>query len=306
MGRWSWSSSGKSPATVGLVTHPRRDCDAVFTAIASWVRARGSRLIALPEEAPSAVAHADQLPPEDFASTAELVIAAGGDGTMLRALALTAPAGVPVLGVNLGRLGFLAEVDPPELGRALDAVGAGDYRVEERLALECTLHAHDGPTTIRAFNDLVVWRTPGFGQAALAVSVGGEPFARYAADGIIVATPTGSTAYTLSVGGPIVSPAVEAILVTPLAPHGLFNRTLTIAASDVLTIDVLEESAPVVVERDGTREREVTPGASITVRRSDAPGLLVRLGWTSFYGRARRKLQLADPIVLGNARKLKN
>src|SRR5207244_891357 len=153
-----------------------------------------------------------------------------------------------------------------------EAVGAGQYRVEERLALECTLHTDDGPTTVRAFNDLVAWRSPGFGQAALAGSVGGELFARHAADGIIVATPTGSTAYTLSVGGPIVSPVVDAILVTPLAPHGLFNRTLTIAATELLEIEVLGESAPVVVERDGARERELTPGATIAVRRSDAPG----------------------------------
>src|SRR5262249_47547122 len=144
------------------------------------------------------------------------------------------------------------------------------------------------------------------GQAALAVSVGGELFARYAADGIIVATPTGSTAYTLSTGGPIVSPVVDAILITPLAPHGLFNRTLTIAATELLKIDVLAESAPVVVERDGTREREVMPGAKIAVRRSDTPGLLVRLGWTSFYGRARRKLQLADPLELGHAREVQD
>jgi NAD+ kinase len=153
---------------------------------------------------------------------------------------------------------------------------------------------------------VVVWRVPGLGQAALAVSVGGELFARYAADGIIVATPTGSTAYTLSVGGPIASPVVDAILVTPLAPHGLFNRTLTIAATEFLEIDVLNEGAPVVVERDGTRERELTPGARIAVRRSNASGLLVRLGWTSFYGRARRKLQLADPIELGRARELRD
>jgi NAD+ kinase len=296
----------KSPTTVGLVTHPRRNCDEVFTALASWVRARGLRLIGLPGEAAAAISRPDQLPAEDFARTADLVIAAGGDGTILRALALATPAGVPVLGVNLGRLGFLAEVDPPELGRALDAIGARDYRVEERLALECTVHTDHGPTTVRAFNDLVVWRTPGFGQAALSVSVGGELFARYAADGIILATPTGSTAYTLSVGGPIVSPAVDAILITPLAPHGLFNRTLTIAATERLEIDVLAESAPVVVERDGTRERELMPGARIDVRRSDAPGLLVRLGWTSFYGRARRKLQLADPIELGNPREAKD
>jgi len=297
----SIATPAKSPTTVGVVTHPRRNCDEVFRAIVGWARARGARLIALPGEAPAAVSHADQLSGEDFASTADLVIAAGGDGTILRALALAAPAGVPVLGVNLGRLGFLAEVDPPELGRALEAVGAGEYRIEERLALECTLHTDDGPTAVRAFNDLVVWRTPGFGQAALAVSVEGELFARYAADGIVVATPTGSTAYTLSAGGPIVSPVVDAILITPLAPHGLFNRTLTIEATELLEIDVLAESAPVVVERDGERQREVMPGATIAVRRSDAPGLLVRLGWTSFYGRARRKLQLADPIELGHA-----
>src|SRR5262249_1397601 len=187
----SIATPAKSPTTVGVVTHPRRNCEEVFTAIVGWVRARGARLVGLPGEAPAGLSHADQVPGEIFASTADLVIAAGGDGTILRALALAAPAGVPVLGVNLGRLRVPSEVDPPELGRALEAVGAGEYRVEERLALECTLHTDDGSTTVRAFNDLVVWRAPGLGQAALAISVGGELFARYAADGIIVATPTG-------------------------------------------------------------------------------------------------------------------
>jgi NAD+ kinase len=300
------STAPRSPTTIGVVSHPLRNCDEVFATITRWVRSREGRLIGLSEEAPAEVGAADRLPDEDFARTADLVIAAGGDGTILRALALAAPARVPVLGVNLGRLGFLAEVDPPELGRALQAVDAGEYRVEERLALECTLHVDGAATTVRAFNDLVVCRTPGFGQAALAVSVGGELFARYAADGMIVATPTGSTAYTLSVGGPIVSPVADAILVTPLAPHGLFDRTLTIAAIELLEIEVLRESAPVVLERDGRRERELTPGARMAVRRSDTPGLLVRLGWTSFYSRARRKLQLADPIELGANRDVKD
>src|SRR5262249_30628595 len=129
----SIASPPKSPTTVGLVTHPRRNCDEVFTAIVGWVRARGARLIALIEEAPTGVSHADQLPRENFASTADLVIAAGGDGTILRALALAAPARVPVLGVNLGRLGFLAEVDPPRLGRALDAGRARAGRVRSAL-----------------------------------------------------------------------------------------------------------------------------------------------------------------------------
>lgn len=290
----------KSLATVGLVVHPRRNCNEVLAAIVGWVQARGARLIGLREDGPAGVSAAGQLPAKDLAASADLVIAAGGDGTILRALALAAPAGVPVLGVNLGRVGFLAEVDPPELDRALKAVDAGGYRVESRLALECTLHAQGTAMTLRASNDLVVWRTPGFGQAAFAVSVGGELFARFAADGIIAATPTGSTAYTLSVGGPIVSPVVDAILVTPLAPHCLFDRTLTIGATELLEIDVLGEKGPVVLERDGIREGEITAGARITVRRSAAPSLLVRLDWTSFYGRARRKLQVADPIELSD------
>ena len=149
----SIASPLRSLTTVGVVTHPRRNCDEVFTAIVGWARARGARLIALPEEAPVGVSHADQIPREEILPSSEE-----------------------------------------------RSIGTGEYRVEERLALECTLHTDGGPTTVCAFNDIVVWRTPGFGQAALAVSVGGELFARYAADGIIVATPTESTAYTLSVG----------------------------------------------------------------------------------------------------------
>src|SRR5262249_22672708 len=130
----SIASPPKSPTTVGLVTHPRRNCDEVFTAIVGWVRARGARLIALIEEAPTGVSHADQLPRENFASTADLVIAAGGDGTILRALALAAPAGVPVLGVNLGRLGVPAQGDPPQLRRARAAGRGGGDRSRGGLA----------------------------------------------------------------------------------------------------------------------------------------------------------------------------
>jgi NAD+ kinase len=130
------------------------------------------------------------------------------------------------------------------------------------------------------------------------VSVGGQLFARFAADGVIAATPTGSTAYTLSAGGPIVSPLTEAILLTPIAPHGLFSRTLAIAASEQLQIDVLPSGGTVVVESDGRRQTELEPGATVTVAASDTRGLLVRLGSTTFYARARRKLQLTDPLDL--------
>jgi len=154
---------------------------------------------------------------------------------------------------------------------------------------------------LRASNDLVLGRTPGRGQAEFAASIGGELFARYVGDGLIVSTPTGSTAYALSAGGPIVSPVTQAILITPLAPHGVFNRSLAIGATELLRVDVLPDSAPVVIECDGWRQSEAPPGTQLNVSMSDEPGLLVRFGWTSFYGRARRKLQLVDPLVIADA-----
>lgn len=284
--------------TIGIVAHPRRNCDEVFDAITTWARDRGTKLVTLAEIRTPRLPTVERASPDDLAGAADLVIAAGGDGTILRALSIAAPARVAVLGVNLGRLAFLAEVDPSDLTRALDAIDAHAYRVEERLALDCTW-VHDGEAvTTHAFNDLVLLRSPGYGEAALAVSVDGELFARFAADGIIAATPTGSTAYTLSVGGPILSPLTSAILVTPVAPHGLFNRTLAVAASERLDIEVLPSGGPVVVECDGVQRAELQPGAGVTVVQSAMSGQLVRLGWTNFYARARMKLQLADPFDL--------
>jgi len=147
----------------------------------------------------------------------------------------------------------------------------------------------------------VLGRTLGRGQAGFAASVDGELFARYVGDGLIVSTPTGSTAYSLSAGGPIVAPMTQAILLTPIAPNGVFDRSLVIAPTETVRIDILEGSAPVALERDGQREGEVPPGAVLEVSKSPDPGRLVRLGGTNFYGRARKKLRLADPPVLLSA-----
>jgi NAD+ kinase len=151
---------------------------------------------------------------------------------------------------------------------------------------------------MRASNDLVLGRVPGRGQAELAASVDGELFTRYVGDGLIVSTPTGSTAYSLSAGGPIVAPTTQAILLTALAPHGVFDRSLVLAPSETLQIDVLDRSAPVVIERDGAHDSDLAPGDRLTVTASAEPGLLIRLGGSNFYRRARHKLQLVDPLVL--------
>ncbi len=295
----SISAVSTSLRTIGVVTHPERRCDDVVRAIVAWTRRQHVRAVTLdrPARPPGAF---DALPDDAaFAAAADLVIAAGGDGTILRAIGVAAPAEVPVLGVNVGRLGFLAEIDPPDLEPALTAIADGDYEIEERLGLDCRLRASSaGTQRMRASNDLVLVRAPGRGQAEFAVSIDGELFARYAGDGIIVATPTGSTAYTLSVGGPIVSPLTQAILVTPIAPHGIFDRTLVVDPAEQLRVDVLRGSAPTQVECDGARHGLAPPGSRLSVSRSAAPGRIVRFGWTSFFERARRKLRLADPAEL--------
>jgi NAD+ kinase len=283
--------------TVGVVAHPRRPCDEVFDAIVAWSAARDGRVVTLAGAA-MLPAQAEVLAGDAFVAAADVVIAAGGDGTVLHALSVAAPAGLPVLGVNLGRLGFLAEIDPPELPQALEAIARGDFTVEERLALDAVVSSAGETSRVRASNDVVLGRIPGEGQAEFATMVDGEVFARYVGDGLIVSTPTGSTAYSFAAGGPIVSPATDVVLITALAPHGVFNRSFAIGSRETLTVDVLPDSAPVIVECDGRRHRELRPGARLTVITSERPGRLVRLGSTSFYMRARRKLNLVDPPAL--------
>lgn len=287
-------------ATVGLIAHPDRDCSLVDASVQHWATEHGTEIVTL--EGPTPLSKlGETVSAEVFATRAELVIAAGGDGTILRALALTAPAGVPVLGVNVGRLGFLAEVDPPQVPSALAAITAGSFSVEQRLGLDGRVTTARDVRDVRASNDLVLGRIPGRGQAEFAASVDGELFTRYVGDGLIVSTPTGSTAYSLSAGGPIVSPTTQAILLTAIAPHGVFDRSLVISPTETLRIELLEHSAPVVIECDGQRDSEVGAGDRLDVSASTAPGLLVRLGDDSFFARARRKLQLVDPLVLGGA-----
>jgi NAD+ kinase len=282
--------------TVGVVAHPERDCSAVFAAIREWATEHDMQVIALEGPSPrSAVGR--RVLDDEFSASADLVIAAGGDGTILRALALAAPAGQPVLAVNVGHLGFLAEVEPIELPHALAAISAGNFSVEERLALGARVTSGDTAVIVNAFNDLLLSRVVGHGQAVFAASVGGELFARYVGDGLIVSTPTGSTAYSLSAGGPIVAPMTQAILLTPIAPNGVFDRSLVLAPTETLRIDILAGSAPVLLERDGRRLSDMPPGGCLEVSKSDEPGHLVRLGGMNFYGRARQKLRLADPPV---------
>jgi NAD+ kinase len=201
---------------------------------------------------------------------------------------------VPVLGVNLGKLGFLAEVDIPDLDEALTAIGCRDYRIEPRIALDAVV----GARTFTAFNDVVVVRVPGEGAAAVALAIQGEHFVSYAADAVIVATPTGSTAYNFSAGGPIVAPSVAGMLVTPSAPHSVFNRSMIVDFAHALNLTILPSSGRLALEVDGAVTTHVSAGDSISISARPDAAHVVRLGRTTFYQRTQRKLGITGPAEL--------
>lgn len=224
----------------------------------------------------------------------DLLVTLGGDGTLLRGARLVAPYHTPVLGVNLGYLGFLTSVPPDELPTALERVLAGDFWLDRRFTLEARV-VHDGedvgPSYI-ALNDAVLHKG-GFARVVrLAVYVGAnrEPIGSYSADGIIVSTPTGSTAYSLSAGGPIVEPSVDCILATPICPHTLAVRPLVVPASMEIAVEVLTPSEEIILTIDGQEGATLRRGDRIVVRRGTAEVPLVRLPGQSFFSTLRRKL----------------
>ena len=279
---------------VGLVLHPERDCGGAVGSVLDWAHRRGIRVLGLVDELRRVPCTAEAVTAEELRLVADLLVSLGGDGTMLRAMRLADSQRFPVLGVNLGKLGFLAEVDVPDLPGALSAIDGHAFTTEPRLAVDAVI----GDQTITAFNDIAFVRYPGQKIAAIAVRAAGRGFVSYAADALVVATPTGSTAYSFSAGGPIVSPAVEALLVTPVAPHSAYNRGLVISCADELGLDVLPSSGALAVEADGNLAATVGPGDRIELVPRPGAAQVVRLGRTTFYERARRKLRLADSAEL--------
>jgi NAD+ kinase len=276
--------------TVGLVLHPRRDSAEAVAAVLDWAARRTIEVLGISAEIRRLRCDAIGVTAQELGRRSELIVSLGGDGTMLRAMRIADQQRAPVLGVNLGKLGFLAEVDVPDLASALSAVDEHDFTIEPRLAVDAVI----GDQLMTGFNDIAVVRVPGEGSAVVAVLVDGHPFVSYAADAVVVATPTGSTAYSFSAGGPIVSPAVEALLVMPAAPHSAYNRGLVLSVHDSLALDILPASGRLAVEVDGQVAAHVVAGDRIDLRPRPAAARVVRLGMTTFYERARRKLRLTD------------
>ena len=276
--------------TVGLILHPRRDSKLAVDTIVGWAAGRRGTVLGLPEEIGRIDCSAIAVESGSLVERADLVVSLGGDGTMLRSMRLVEGRRTPVLGVNLGRLGFLAEIDIDALPRALSSIDDHRYLVEPRMAVSARL---PGGALVTAFNDIALVRIPGDGMAAVEVSVQGQPFVRYTADAVIVATPTGSTAYSYSAGGPIVSPTVEGFLVIPAAAHSTFNRAIMLSADEAVTLDLLPTCGEIAVEVDGEVRARLTAGDRLEVTAARAAAQVVRLGDTTFYERARRKLRVS-------------
>ena len=226
----------------------------------------------------------------EIAEVGDLVLSFGGDGTLLRAAHLTGPNDTPLLGVNIGRLGFLADIEVEQLHEALEMIVAGEYTVEERLVLEAQASNPTHFDTEWALNEFVVNRSGAAGLIKIEVEVDGTPLNTYWADGLIVGTPTGSTAYSLSTGGPIIAPGVNAIILTPIAPHTLTVRPIVLPADSTITCRVLQDDQPYVFAADGRSTLFEEHDLQFTIERAHHTVNLVKLPSQHFFHTLRSKL----------------
>ena len=259
-------------APVGVLVNPSGDCGPQLLEIRAWGRELGLEVVDLGTSAA----------PSDLAPGCELVIALGGDGTILRALQLAMTHHAAVLGVNFGTVGFLADIDREDLDVALGVIARGEAKVDARTALVATMHSEPAVRAI-AFNDVVIGRRPGHGTARLRVAVGGEPILGLNGDGVVVASPTGSTAYTVGAGGPAVAPSLDAIVLTPLATQGSPLRSLVADGSDSILIEIEPLSAPVSVELDGRMAYDMPAPAAVEIHAAPRKARFVRTRPRPFY-----------------------
>jgi NAD+ kinase len=274
---------------IGLALHPRRDTRAAAEKIVRWARSHGGEVLVDEKDAGRCPDDVRAVPTDELTRRADAIVSLGGDGTMLGALRLVADRPVPVLGVNLGSLGFLVEVEPDDLDAALDRLESGEFTIEQHSALVMTHgeHAHV------AFNDIAVARVPGHGPVQAALTVAGRPGGRYRCDALVLATPNGSTAYSYAAGGPVVSPGLDAVVVTAVAPLSGISRPVVLCANEPVQLALDGETEP-ALEVDGTLLCRPGPGTTLDVRLRPQAGLVVRLDSERYARRNQVKLSLLD------------
>jgi len=270
---------------VGLVPHPNRDTAAQLVAQATERLAADGIEVRCPRSEGGTDLDTDDL---------DVVISLGGDGTMLRAVDTAYEAGVPVLGVNVGQMGYLTEVEPSEFGVALDRLVTGEFEVADRMVLEMTVDSA-GSAAGRwfALNEAVLEKVHTGRLVRLEVDINDTFFTTYAADGVIIATPTGSTAYSFSARGPIVSPRHRCVLLTPVSPHMLFDRSLVLAPEETLRFTICDDRS-VVLTTDGRELGELAAGDMVSCRGGDRSAHIVTFGPRDFHQILKAKFGLAD------------
>jgi NAD+ kinase len=221
----------------------------------------------------------------------ELLLTLGGDGTILAASHIAAPLGIPILGVHMGRFGFITETHPQELLARLDVMLEGEMHVEDRMMVQGDV-IREGEVVFSAvgLNEVVMNKGTMARTLHLRTSIGGDFVATYPADGVIVSTPTGSTAYALSAGGPLVEPTVQALLVVPIAPHTLAARPITIPPEETVSVTIESDGGEALFAADSTQICSLVTGDQIEVRKAEYSTRIVTFGKSSFYGKVRKRL----------------
>jgi NAD+ kinase len=274
------------PKRIALVVHPERQrARELARAARSWWESRGHVVV----EDASFGGPDPHLADQDL----DLVVSLGGDGTMLRTVQLASQHGIPVLGVNLGALGYLTQVEPARLDEAFERLVAGEYEIEERMTLDVTWRGVGRSTRLTALNDAVIEKDAQGHTIRLQLRIGGEDFLTYVADGFLVSTPSGSTAYNLSLRGPIVSPRLNALVLTPISPHMLFDRSLVLEEREHVELEMLGDRTGVLVV-DGLTNVALAPGDVVEIRAGATPARVVTFGRSDFYGVLRSKFNLFD------------
>jgi NAD+ kinase len=279
-----------------VVHHDRAEAADVAGRTAAWLEAH-DHVVRLPAEDAARVGRPDLgVEDEKVAVGADVAVSLGGDGTMLRTVALVAAADVPVIGVNFGQLGYLTHVEPDSVQPALERFLSGDHQIEHRMLLEVEVEVEvegRAPEALIALNEAVLEKTASGLTVRIEVELDGSRFTPYAADGLIVATPTGSTAYAFSARGPIVEPTHRALLLTPVSPHMLFDRTLVLDDDAVVGLTVAGHR-PAALVVDGRTIAELTDGDRVVCRAAPHTARLVVFGPRDFHAILKAKFGLAD------------
>ncbi|HEV7886594.1 MAG TPA: NAD(+)/NADH kinase [Acidimicrobiales bacterium] len=281
-------------AVFALVPHRlRKEACGLASAAAEWLAERGHE-VRVPAQDAEGVRGAQVVPESEVADGLDLAVALGGDGTMLHAVQLVCGAGVPVMGVNVGHLGYLTTIEPTHLFEGLERFLAGDYKIEHRMMLDVTVHCGDDEAVhTTALNEAVLEKTASGHTVQVAIRINDRPFTTAAADGMIVATPTGSTAYNFSARGPIVSPLHRALILTPVAPHMLFDRSLVLDPEESVELEVLD-GRPAILVVDGRNLATLAPGDRVAGKQAKHDALLVAFDGRDFHQILKAKFKLAD------------